>query len=51
LPRFLSIRARRREDYAIVKYLVPLEAGISEDDVRVVILKNVFPSEDHAVLL
>ena len=38
------------EDYAIVKYLALLEAGISEDNVRIVILKNVFPNEDHAVL-
>jgi len=38
------------EDYAIVKYLALLEAGISEADVRIVILKNAFPNEDHAVL-
>ena len=38
------------EDYAIVKYLALLEAGISEDDLRIVILKNVFLNEDHAVL-
>jgi predicted transglutaminase-like cysteine proteinase len=38
------------EDYAIVKYLALLEAGISKDDVKIVILKNVFPNEDHAVI-
>jgi predicted transglutaminase-like cysteine proteinase len=38
------------EDYAIVKYLALLEAGLSEDDVKIVILKNTFPNEDHAVL-
>jgi predicted transglutaminase-like cysteine proteinase len=38
------------EDYAIVKYLALLEVGISEADLRIVLMKNVFPSEDHAVL-
>jgi predicted transglutaminase-like cysteine proteinase len=38
------------EDYAILKYLALLEAGVSEDDVKIVILKNVFPNEDHAVV-
>jgi predicted transglutaminase-like cysteine proteinase len=38
------------EDYAIVKYLALLEAGLSEDDVKIVILKNTYPNEDHAVL-
>jgi predicted transglutaminase-like cysteine proteinase len=37
------------EDYAMVKYLALLEAGISKDDVKIVIVKNVFPKEDHAV--
>jgi predicted transglutaminase-like cysteine proteinase len=37
------------EDYAIVKYLALLAAGLSEDDVKIVIVKNVFPDEDHAV--
>jgi predicted transglutaminase-like cysteine proteinase len=36
------------EDYAIVKYLALLEAGFSGDDVKIVVLKNRFPSEDHA---
>ena len=38
------------EDYAILKYLALLEAGISEDDVKIVVVKNVFPNEDHAVV-
>jgi predicted transglutaminase-like cysteine proteinase len=38
------------EDYAILKYAALLEAGISKDDVRIVILKDVFPSEDHAAV-
>jgi predicted transglutaminase-like cysteine proteinase len=38
------------EDYAIVKYLALLEAGISKSDVKIVIVKNVFPEEDHAVI-
>jgi predicted transglutaminase-like cysteine proteinase len=38
------------EDYAILKYLALLEAGISEGDVKIVIVKNVFPNEDHAVV-
>src|SRR5262249_35818927 len=31
------------EDYAIVKYLALRSAGMSQDDVKIVILKNVFP--------
>ena len=38
------------EDYAILKYLALLEAGISEDAVKIVIVKNVFPNEDHAMV-
>jgi predicted transglutaminase-like cysteine proteinase len=37
------------EDYAIVKYLALLEAGIPADDVKIVIVKNAFPNEDHAM--
>jgi predicted transglutaminase-like cysteine proteinase len=49
---FETLRSGRGdcEDYAIVKYLALLEAGFSEDDVKIVILKNDFPNEDHAVL-
>jgi predicted transglutaminase-like cysteine proteinase len=38
------------EDYAILKYAALLEAGIPKDDVKIVILKNFFPNEDHAVV-
>lgn len=38
------------EDYAIVKYAALVAAGIPEDDVKIVIWKNAFPSEDHAVV-
>jgi predicted transglutaminase-like cysteine proteinase len=38
------------EDYAILKYAALLEAGIPKDDVKIVILKNFFPNEDHAAL-
>jgi predicted transglutaminase-like cysteine proteinase len=38
------------EDYAIVKYLALLDVGMSEADLRIVLMRNVFPNEDHAVL-
>jgi predicted transglutaminase-like cysteine proteinase len=38
------------EDYAIVKYLALLEAGVSEDDIKLIIVNNNFSNEDHAVL-
>jgi len=38
------------EDYAIVKYLALRAAGISQDDVKIIILRNVFPEEDHAAV-
>jgi predicted transglutaminase-like cysteine proteinase len=37
------------EDYAIVKYVALLQAGISGNDLKIVIVKNVFPKVDHAV--
>jgi hypothetical protein len=36
------------EDYAIVKYVAPLQAGLSHDDVKIVVLRNLQPNEDHA---
>jgi len=36
------------EDYAIVKYVALLEAGLSEDDVNIVMAGNLLPEEDHA---
>jgi predicted transglutaminase-like cysteine proteinase len=49
---FETLRSGRGdcEDYAIVKYLALLEAGLSRDDVKIVILRNLLPDEDHAVV-
>ncbi|MGC2813689.1 MAG: transglutaminase-like cysteine peptidase [Bradyrhizobium sp.] len=38
------------EDYAILKYAALLEAGIPKDDVKIIILKNLFPNETHAAV-
>jgi predicted transglutaminase-like cysteine proteinase len=38
------------EDYAIVKYAALLAAGLSRDSLRIVILRNRLPNEDHAVV-
>jgi predicted transglutaminase-like cysteine proteinase len=38
------------EDYAILKYAALLLAGIPRDDVKIVILRNVFPNENHAAV-
>jgi predicted transglutaminase-like cysteine proteinase len=48
---FETLLSRRGdcEDYAIVKYAALLEAGVSRNDVKIVILKNRFPNEYHAV--
>jgi len=47
-----TLQSRRGdcEDYAIVKYAALLGAGISEGDLKIVILKNLLPREDHAAL-
>jgi predicted transglutaminase-like cysteine proteinase len=37
------------EDYAIAKYVALLQAGISADDLRIVILHDTLGDEDHAV--
>jgi predicted transglutaminase-like cysteine proteinase len=49
---FETLRSSRGdcEDYAFLKYLALLEAGIPRDDLKIVILKNAFPHEDHAVV-
>jgi predicted transglutaminase-like cysteine proteinase len=51
-PPFETLQTRRGdcEDYAIVKYVALLQAGMSHDDVKVVILRNLLPKEDHAVV-
>ena len=38
------------EDYAIVKYAALLAAGLPKDAVKIVVLKNRLPNEDHAVV-
>jgi predicted transglutaminase-like cysteine proteinase len=49
---FETLQSRRGdcEDYAIVKYVALLEAGLPRDDVKIVILRNLFPYEDHAAV-
>ncbi|WP_024513587.1 transglutaminase-like cysteine peptidase [Bradyrhizobium sp. Tv2a-2] len=50
-PPFETLATHRGdcEDYAIVKYAALLAAGVSRDDVKVVILHNLSHDEDHAV--
>jgi predicted transglutaminase-like cysteine proteinase len=38
------------EDYAIVKYAALLAAGLAKDAVKIVVLRNRLPDEDHAVV-
>ena len=49
---FETLRSHRGdcEDYAILKYAALLVAGIPKDDVKIVILKNFFPNENHAAV-
>jgi predicted transglutaminase-like cysteine proteinase len=51
-PPFETLQTHRGdcEDYAIVKYVALLQAGLSDDDVKIVILRNLLPNEDHAVV-
>jgi predicted transglutaminase-like cysteine proteinase len=51
-PPFETLQSRRGdcEDYAIVKYVALLQAGLSHQDVRIVILRNVLSKEDHAAV-
>lgn len=37
------------EDYAIVKYVALRESGLSDEDVKIIIVRNFFPDEYHAV--
>jgi predicted transglutaminase-like cysteine proteinase len=50
-PPFETLATHRGdcEDYAILKYAALLAAGVSRDDVKIVILHKVLPDEDHAV--
>ena len=49
---FETLRTRRGdcEDYAIVKYVALLEAGMQADAVKLVIVRNEQPNEDHAAV-
>jgi len=38
------------EDYAIAKYVALREAGVAEDDVRLLIVRDVTIGEDHAIV-
>ena len=38
------------EDYAIVKYAALLNAGVSNDDLKLVLVRNLLRDEDHAIL-
>jgi predicted transglutaminase-like cysteine proteinase len=38
------------EDYAIAKYVALMDAGISRQEVKLVIVHNRFPDEEHAVV-
>ncbi len=48
---FETLRTRRGdcEDYAIVKYAALLEAGLSNEDVKIVIVRDLSSNADHAV--
>jgi len=38
------------EDYAIAKYVALIDAGVRQEDVKLVIVRNRFPDEEHAVV-
>jgi predicted transglutaminase-like cysteine proteinase len=46
----LSSGAGDCEDYAIVKYVALLEAGILRDDLRLLIVRDIKRKTDHAVV-
>jgi predicted transglutaminase-like cysteine proteinase len=46
----LGIGAGDCEDYAIAKFLALQEAGVSSNDLRIVLLRDNFRGNDHAVL-
>jgi predicted transglutaminase-like cysteine proteinase len=46
----LAIGAGDCEDYAIAKFVALQEAGVSADDLRIVILRDDIRNEDHAVV-
>jgi predicted transglutaminase-like cysteine proteinase len=46
----LAIGGGDCEDYAIAKFVALQEAGVSADDLRIVILRDDLRDEDHAVV-
>ena len=46
----LTLRRGDCEDYAIAKYVALIEAGVAKEDVRIIIVHDRFPQEDHAVV-
>jgi predicted transglutaminase-like cysteine proteinase len=52
-PPFETLQTHRGdcEDYAIVKYVALLQAGVSRDDVKIAIIRKRLPAEDHAVVV
>jgi predicted transglutaminase-like cysteine proteinase len=51
-PPFETLQTHRGdcEDYAIVKYVALLQAGLPRHDIKIVILRNLLPREDHAAV-
>lgn len=51
-PPFETLQTHRGdcEDYAIVKYVALLQAGLPQHDVKIVILRNLLPRDDHATV-
>jgi predicted transglutaminase-like cysteine proteinase len=51
-PPFETLQTHRGDckDYAIVRYVALLQAGLSHDEVKIVLLRNLLPKEDHAVV-
>jgi predicted transglutaminase-like cysteine proteinase len=47
---FETIRSRRLRGLCDRQIRRAVDGGLSKDDVKIVILKNTFPNEDHAVL-
>ena len=46
----LTTRRGDCEDYAIVKYVALIDAGVAKDDVKLVIVRKRLPEEEHAVV-
>jgi len=46
----LTTRRGDCEDYAIAKYVALIAAGVAKEDIRLVIVHDRFPQEDHAMV-